>query len=554
MKVVIIGGVAGGATAAARLRRLNDKAEILLLERGKHISYANCGLPYYIGGEIPSQSGLIVQTPERFKERFNIDVRVMSEAVEIHPSLRTVLVRDYAKNAEYWETYDELILSPGAEPVKPPIPGTGDKRIFTLRSLSDAVKIREYILTPGVKRAVVVGGGFIGVETAENLVRAGLKVSIVEMGDHLIPPLDYDVAAEIHAYLKNKSYSIDLHLNTAVKAFYSREGGISAELTDGKILEADMAILAAGVIPDTSLAESAGVERGGRGVILVDEHMRTNVPHIYAVGDAVEVKNAVTGQPAYIPLAGPANKQGRIAADNICGIRSAYKGTQGSSILKFFDITAASTGLNERAAASAGFDYDKTYIRTYSHATYYPGAEQMLIKTVFEKKTGRILGAQIVGGSGVDKRCDLFAVAVRAKMTAQDLTEMELCYAPPFSSAKDPVNITGYAIENILTGKVRQFHWNQIPAISADENAVILDVRTEAERKQGFIANSVHVPLDELREMLRKLDKSKAYYVHCRTGLRSYIACRILAKNGFDCYNLAGGYVLYETVTSGLAQ
>lgn len=549
MKIIIVGGVAGGASAAARLRRLDEEAEIILLERGGFISFANCGLPYYIGGET-SGADLTVQTPESFRARFNVDVRTLNEAVEIDAENKSVLVRDSSNGREYRENYDKLVLSPGAEPVRPQIKGVDDRRVFTLRTIPDADKIRAFVEENSPKRALVVGGGFVGLETAENLMKLGLEVTIVEFADHIIAPLDFDTAAEVQNYLRLKG--VNLWLRRAVKALYPTKKIIGAELDDRTVLEAEMVVLAVGVRPDTEIAKKAGLATNERGAIKVDGRMRTSDPNIYAVGDAVAVTNAVTGKEAYIPLAGPANKQGRIAADNICGLESAYNGSQGSGILKFFDLAAASTGLNESAAKSAGIDCDKVYVRTASHAPYYPGAEQMLIKTLFEKKSGRILGAQVVGGSGADKRCDLLAVAVRNKLTAFDLTEMELCYAPPFSSAKDPVNVVGFAIENILTGKVRQFHWNEIPAILANENAILLDVRTEAEYAAGNIAGARNIPLDNLRERLGELDKSKTIYVHCRSGQRSYLACRILTQNGFDCLNLAGGYLLYESATKNL--
>lgn len=549
MKIVIVGGVAGGASAAARLRRLDEKAEIVLLERGEFISFANCALPYYIGGITP-ESALAVQTPESFRARFNVDVRTLNEAVKIDAQNKSVLVRDHASGAEYREAYDKLILSPGAEPVRPPIKGADDSRVFTLRTIPDANKIRAFAEENSPKRAIVVGGGFVGLETAENLMRLGLEVTIVEFAEHIMAPLDTDTAAEIQNYLRLKG--VNLWLKHAVKAFYPTKKIIGAELDDRTVLEAEMVVLAVGVRPDTEIAKAAGLEVNGRGAIKTDRRMRTSDPDIYAVGDAVAVNNAVTGGEAYMPLAGPANKQGRIAADNICGIGGVYNGSQGSSILKFFDLTAASTGLNESAAKAANIDYDKVYIRAPSHAAYYPGAETMLIKTLFEKKTGRILGAQVVGGSGADKRCDLLAAAVHNKLTAFDLSEMELCYAPPFSSAKDPLNVAGFAIENILTGKVRQFHWDEIPAVLADKNAILLDVRTAAEYASGNIAGARHIPLDSLRGRLGELDKSKTVYVHCQSGLRSYLACRILAQNGFDCLNLAGGYRLYESVMKNL--
>lgn len=551
MKTVIVGGVAGGASAAARLRRLDEKAQIILLERGEYISYANCGLPYYIGGEITDKNALTLQTPESFRERFAVDVRVRHEATAIDAARKVVLVRDVVNGNDYEESYDKLILSPGAEPVRLPLPGMEDARIFTLRTIPDTFRIHEQIQDTRPKTAVVVGGGFIGLEMAENLTRAGVSVTVVEIMDHVIGTLDYDMACEVHSYLRHKG--VGLLLGRAVKAFHPDEALLEVELDNGDILRAEMVLMSVGVRPDTALAQRAGLKTNIRGAILVDGHMRTSDEHIYAVGDAVEVRHLVSGAPAHIPLAGPASKQGRIAADNICGIESVYRGTQGSSILKLFGLAVASTGLNESAAKAAGLDYDKIYTYSASHATYYPGASNILIKTLFEKQTGRILGAQLVGFDGVDKRCDVFATAIRAGMTAYDLAELELCYAPPFSSAKDPVNMAGFAIENLLTEKVRQFHWHDVASVRENDNALLLDVRTADEYAAGSIPGAVHIPLDSLRERIREIDRSKTLYVYCRTGLRSYIACRILSQNNFDCFNLSGGYRLYETVTDARA-
>lgn len=546
MKVVIVGGVAGGASAAARLRRLDEKAEIVLIERGEHISYANCGLPYYIGGEITDKNALTLQTPESFRARFAVDVRVWHEVVNINSTQKAVRVRELATGVEYEESYDTLILSPGAEPIRPPLPGIQDDRIFTLRTVPDTYRIHEQIQSAHPKTAVVVGGGFIGLEMAENLTHAGLSVQVVEFADHVMGPLDYDVACEVHRYLRDKG--VGLFLGRAVKAFHPHPENVEVELDNGESLTADMVILAVGVRPDTVLAKDTGLKVNERGSILVDEHMKTSDEHIYAVGDAVAVMNPISGLPVYVPLAGPANKQGRIAADNVAGLDSVYAGTQGSSILKLFDMTVASTGLNESAVKGSGLDYEKVYISPSSHATYYPGAETISMKVLFEKPSGRILGAQLVGGQGVDKRCDVLATAIRAGMTAYDLTKLELSYAPPFSSAKDPVNMVGFVIENLLTEKVTQFHWHDIASVLEDHNAVLLDVRTAEEHGKGAIPGAQHIPLDTLREKLTEMDRSKTWYVHCQSGIRSYIACRILSQNGFECCHLAGGYRLYETV------
>ena len=547
MKVVIVGGVAGGASAAARLRRLDESAEIIMFERGEYISFANCGLPYYIGGEITKKSALTLQTPQSFNARFNVDVRVNSEVTSIDPKAKTVTVRSKDRG-EYTESYDKLILSPGAAPIRPPMEGADNARVFTLRNIPDTIKIREYVEEEFPESAVVVGGGYIGVEMAENLKNAGVAVTIVELADHVIAPLDYDMACDVHRYLKEKG--VGLILKNGVQAIKEEGGKLKLTLSDGEI-ETDMVIMAVGVRPETALAKDAGLELNKRGAIVVNEHMLTSDPDIYAVGDAVEVTDFVTGEKAYIPLAGPANKQGRIAADNICGIPTTYKNTLGSAVLKIFDMTVATTGVNERAAKAAGLDYDKVYTYSNSHASYYPGSTGMSIKTLYEKGTGKILGAQIVGFDGVDKRCDVLATAIRAGMTAKDLTELELCYAPPFGSAKDPVNFVGYVIENTLAGRVKNFFWDDVAKLPRDGSVTLLDVRTDLERENGqYIEGFIHIPVDELRARAGELDKSKPVYIHCRTGLRSYVACCMLAGMGFDCYNLSGGWRLYESILS----
>lgn len=547
MKVVIVGGVAGGASAAARLRRLDESAEIIMFERGEYISFANCGLPYYIGGEITKKSALTLQTPQSFNARFNVDVRVNSEVTSIDPKAKTVTVRSKDRG-EYTESYDKLILSPGAAPIRPPMEGADNARVFTLRNIPDTIKIREYVEEEFPASAVVVGGGYIGVEMAENLKNAGVAVTIVELADHVIAPLDYDMACDVHRYLKEKG--VGLILKNGLQAIKEEGGKLKLTLSDGEI-ETDMVIMAVGVRPDTALAKDAGLELNKRGAIVVNEHMLTSDPDIYAVGDAVEVTDFVTGEKAYIPLAGPANKQGRIAADNICGIPTTYKNTLGSAVLKIFDMTVATTGVNERAAKAAGLNYDKVYTYSNSHASYYPGSTGMSIKTLYEKGTGKILGAQIVGFDGVDKRCDVLATAIRAGMTAKDLTELELCYAPPFGSAKDPVNFVGYVIENTLAGRVKNFFWDDVAKLPRDGSVTLLDVRTDLERENGqYIEGFIHIPVDELRARANELDKSKPVYIHCRTGLRSYVACCMLAGMGFDCYNLSGGWRLYESILS----
>lgn len=541
MKTIIIGGVAGGASAAARLRRLDETAEIIVLERGEYVSFANCGLPYYIGGVITNQNNLTLQTPESFRARFNIDVRVNNEALKINPETKTVLINDLKSGNSYTESYDNLILSPGAEPIIPNIDGINNDFVFTLRNIPDTLKIKEYIKSAMPKSAVVVGGGYIGVEMAENLKEAGLEVSIVELANHLIAPLDFDMATDVHRYIKSKG--INLYLNNGVKAIDNHK----VILQNGEI-NTDIVILSVGVRPETAFAQECGIKTNNRGSIIVDQNMRTNIPHIYAVGDALEVKDFITGNSAFIPLAGPANKQGRIAADNIAGISSEYNGTQGSAVLKLFDMTVATTGINEKSAEAAGIDYDKTYIYSGSHASYYPGANNMSIKALWDKKTLKILGVQIVGFEGVDKRMDVLATAIRLGAKITDLTELELCYAPPFSSAKDPVNMLGFVAENIVTGKIKQFFWDDVESLSRDGSVTLLDVRTATEVQRGKIDGFINIPLDSLREHISEIPKDKPVYVHCHSGLRSYIACRILMGNGYECFNLAGGWRLYESV------
>lgn len=541
MKTVIIGGVAGGASAAARLRRLDETAEIIILERGDYVSFANCGLPYYIGGVINDKNNLTLQTPESFRSRFNIDVRVNSEALNIDSKAKTVTVKNVKTGESYTESYDNLILSPGAEPIKPNIDGIDSDIVFTLRNIPDTLKIKQYIKNAKPKYAVVIGGGYIGVEMAENLREAGLKVSIVELADHLIAPLDFDMAADVHRYIKSKG--IELYLNNGLKAIDGR----TVILQNGKI-DTDMVIMSVGVRPETVLARECGIRTNQRGSIIVDGNMKTNIPNIYAVGDAIEVTDFITGNPAFIPLAGPANKQGRIAADNIVGISSEYNGTQGSAVLKLFDMTVATTGLNEKSAKAAGINYDKTYIYSGSHASYYPGANNMSIKALWDKKTLKIFGAQIIGFDGVDKRMDVLATAIRFGAKITNLTELELCYAPPFGSAKDPVNMLGFVAENIITGKIKQFFWHDIEILPRDGSVTLLDVRTVTEVSVGRIDGFINIPLDSLRERISEIPKNKPVYIHCHSGLRSYIACRILAGNGYDCFNLAGGWRLYESV------
>ncbi|MEG2396321.1 MAG: FAD-dependent oxidoreductase [Oscillospiraceae bacterium] len=547
MKVIIIGGVAGGASAAARLRRLDEKAEIIILERGGFISFANCGLPYYIGDEITDKSLLTLQTPQSFKARFNIDVRIKNEVVEINPILNTVTVKKLLDGSTYSESYDKLILSPGAEPIKPANLDMTSKKVFTLRNIPDTMKIKDYINEKSPKSAMVVGGGYIGVEMAENLRKLNINVTIVELSDHLISPLDFDMATDVQKYLQE--CGIGLILNNGVKSISDDGTQLNVTLQNGEI-STDMLIMAVGVRPEGSLAKKCGINLNERGAIKTDRHMKTNIDNIYAVGDAVEIENFITKEAGIIPLAGPANKQGRIAADNICGFSSEYNGTQGSAVLKIFDMTVATTGLNESTANAAGINFDKTYIYSSSHASYYPNAQNMSIKVLWEKDSYKLLGAQIIGFDGVDKRMDILASAIRFGAKVTDLTELELCYAPPFSSAKDPVNMVGFVAENVITGKLKQFFWNDVEKLPRDGSVTLLDVRTKSEVARGKIDGFFNIPLDLLREHINEIPKGKPVYIHCHSGLRSYIACRMLCGYGYDCYNLAGGYRLYEAVVN----
>ncbi len=545
MKVVIVGGVAGGATAAARIRRLDEQAEIVVFERSGFVSYANCGLPYYIGGVIVDEEELTLQTPESFWSRFRIRVKTKHEVTDIHPEEKTVSVKDLVSGKEWKEPYDKLVLSPGAKPARPDIPGIDGEKIFTLRTVEDTFRIHQYVETAGPKSAVMVGGGYIGIETAENLREKGLEVTIIQRPKQLMNTLDYDMASFVHNRVRKAG--IGLRLGSGVTGF-RQEGGQVVTQVDGEEIAADMVLMAIGVTPDTKLAEMAGLEQGLKGSIVVNDRMETSVPDIYAVGDAVQVKHSVTGKDVVIPLAGPANKQGRIAADNICGGDSRYQGSMGSSIIKVFNQTVAGTGLTEKAAAAAGIDYDSVVLSPASHATYYPGAKTMTMKVVFEKDTLRLLGAQIVGAEGVDKRIDVLATAIAAGVRADKLKDLDLAYAPPYSSAKDPVNMAGFMIENLAEGKVRQYHWDEAADVPADGSVTLLDARTPREYARGHIDGYINIPVDDLRDRLAELDPSKPVYVICQTGLRSYIACRILAQKGFDCYNFSGGYRFYSSV------
>ena len=548
MKVIIIGGVAGGATTATRLRRLDESAEIIILERGHYISFANCGLPYYIGNVIRDKQDLLLQTPRSFKERFNIDVRIKSEAIKIDRENKKVLIKNLLTNEEYEETYDKLVLSPGAEPINP-FKGINDKKIFTLRNVDDSVKIKDYIKNNNPQSICIIGGGYIGVEIAENIRNYANnydtyfpKISIIERASHLIPPLDEDMAGFVHNILKRND--IDIFLETNVNSI-SNTLSIQIEDMNNKNtqeISADLIILSMGVRPESKLAEDAELTLNSKKSIIVNEHMKTSDENIYALGDVVQVTNYVTKTPAYIPLAGPANRQARVVANNICGKPGKYAGTLGSSILKIFDYNLAMTGINEVTCKLNNIPYKKMIITPNSHATYYPGATQTTIKAIYEPETGKILGAQIWGQDGVDKLADILATSIRMNLNAQDLSELELCYAPPFSSAKSPINLLGNSIENEMDGLVSNIYVEDLKEkIDNNENPYILDVRTKFEYSLGHLRNVIHIPLDSLRENLDKLDKSKEIYVHCHTGLRSYIACRILKQNGFNVKNIIGG-------------
>ena len=545
-RIVIVGGVAGGATAAARIRRLDESAKITVFERSGYVSYANCGLPYYVGGAIEDREELTLQTPESFMSRFNVEVRVRHEVTAIHPERHTVSVRRLVDGEVFEQPYDALLLAPGAKPVVPPLPGIDGDRLFTLRTVEDTLRIRNWIVENRPRSAVLVGGGFIGVELAENLVEAGLEVTIVDLQPQLMNQLDPDMAAFVHAKLRSRG--VKLMLGRGVAGFEATDSGVRVRLDGDSSLTADMAVLAIGVSPDTALAREAGLKLGIRGSIAVDDHMRTSEPDIYAVGDAVQVKNFVTGEDALIALAGPANRQARVAADNICGLDSRYSGSQGSSVIKVFDMTVASTGINEKAARAAGIDCDKVFLSPASHAGYYPGGTVMTMKVLFERGSWRLLGAQIVGRDGVDKRIDVIATALRAGMSARALEELDLAYAPPYSSAKDPVNMAGFMVDNLARGLVEQIHWHDVAGLPRDGSVTLLDVRTPQEYARGHVEGFVNIPVDELRDRISELPEGRPVVAMCQSALRSYIACRILSQRGFACKNVSGGYRLWETV------
>ena len=550
MKVVIVGGVAGGATAAARIRRLDEQAEIVVFERSGYISYANCGLPYYIGNVITDPEELTLQTPESFFSRFRVDMKVRHEVTAIHPKRKTVSVKNLETDEVFEESYDKLILSPGAKPTQPRLPGVGIDKLFTLRTVEDTFRIKEYINQNHPKSAVLAGGGFIGLELAENLRELGMDVTIVQRPKQLMNPFDADMASMIHSEMRK--HGVKLALGYTVEGFEERNGGVDVLLKDNAPLHADMVVLAIGVTPDTALARKAGLELGIKGSIVVNDRMETSVPDIYAAGDAVQVKHYVTGEDALISLAGPANKQGRIIADNICGGDSRYLGSQGSSVIKVFDMTAATTGINETNARKAGLDVDTVILSPMSHAGYYPGGKVMTMKVVFEKGTYRLLGAQIVGYDGVDKRIDVLATAIHAGLKATQLKDLDLTYAPPYSSAKDPVNMAGFMIDNISKG-LKQWHLHDADKLPRDGSVTLLDTRTAREYSSGHIEGFVNIPVDELRERLDEIEPGKPVYVICQSGLRSYIATRILEGYGYEAYNFAGGFRFYDAVVNDRA-
>ena len=546
MKIVIVGGVAGGATAAARIRRLDEQAQIIVFERSGYVSYANCGLPYYIGDVITDPEALTLQTPESFFKRFRVTMKVHHEVTALHPERKTVSVKNLTTGEVFEESYDKLILSPGAKPTQPKLPGIDMEKVFTLRTVEDTFRLKKYIETKKPTSAVLAGGGFIGLELAENLKDLGIDVTIVQRPKQLMNPFDADMASFIHNEIRK--HGVKLLLGRTVEGFEEKGETIRVLLKDEQPLHADLVVLAIGVTPDTHLAKEAGLQLGIKDSIVVNDRMETSIPDIYAAGDAVMVKHYVTGRDALISLAGPANKQGRIIADNICGGDSHYLGSQGSSVIKVFDLTAATTGINETNARKAGLDVDTVILSPMNHAGYYPGGKVMTMKVVFEKNTYRLLGAQIVGYEGVDKRIDVLSTAIHANLKATSLQDLDLAYAPFYSSAKDPVNMAGFMIDNIANGILKQWHLSDLTSILQDSNATLLDVRTISEYAHSHIEGFKNIPVDELRDHLSEIEKDKPVYVICQSGLRSYIATRILSQNGYDAYNFAGGFRFYEAV------
>lgn len=546
MKILIIGGVAGGATAATRLRRLSEENEVIIFEKGQYVSFANCGLPYHISGTIDKRDALLLQTPESLNERYNLDVRVLTEVLSINKEEKTISVKNLKTEEIYIESYDKLLLSPGAEPIKPPFEGINSDKIYTLRNIPDMDKIVEK--TKNAQNFVVVGGGFIGLEVAENLIEAGKSVKLVELGNQVMAPVDFDIASFVHEKAKQKN--LELLLNVGVEKFNDKGETIEVFLNNGTYVETDAVILAIGVKPETKLAVEAGLEIGETRGILVNEFLQTSNPDIYAVGDAIEVAHFINNKKVLIPLAWPANRQGRIVADNIVlGNQYKYSGSLGSSILKFFELSVASTGLNEKTLKKFGIPYKTAIVTRGHHAGYYPGAKNMVLKLIFDEN-GKIFGAQAVGEAGVDKRIDVIATAIKGNLTVYDLPEIEITYAPPYNSAKDPVNIAGYTAENILKGDLEMVNYDEFWDFVKENNAVILDVRTSKEFSGGAIEGAININVDDLRENLQNLDKNKVYAIYCQVGLRGYLANRIMRNNGFRAVNLNGGYNLWAKVNS----
>lgn len=550
MKYIIIGAVAGGASTAARLRRLDEKAEIVIFERGQYISYANCGLPYYIGNVIKDRNKLFVQTPASFGLRFNIDIRVSTEVTAINPAEKAITAINLTTGEEYTETYDKLILSPGASPIRPTLPGIHQPGIFTVRNVADTDYIKEYITHSEARKAVIIGAGFIGLEMAENFHELGLHVSVVEMSNQILAPVDFPIAALAQKHLREKG--IDLHLNTAVTGFVKDGTGLKVQLSDSTALQADVVILSIGVKPDTKLAEMAGLKLGTAKGIYVNEYLQTSDPDIYAVGDAIEFPNPISGQSMITYLAGPANKQGRICANNlVSGNKHIYKGSINTAIVKMFDFTIGVAGMAAKHLQKAGISHIVSTIHGNSHAGYYPGAQLMTIQIVFSPVTGQLLGAQVIGREGVDKRMDVLATIIKNEGTIYDLTEIEHAYAPPFSSAKDPVNMAGFVAENILLDKLKVIQCTALESVTTDHTLV--DVRTATEYAGGTIQGALNIPVDEIRTRLNEIPLDKPVYIFCQQGLRGYLAQRILVQNGFDnVTNVSGGYLLWKACSAEL--
>ncbi|MFZ0445596.1 MAG: FAD-dependent oxidoreductase [Bacillus sp. (in: firmicutes)] len=543
-KVIIIGGVAGGATAAAKLRRISEEVEIIVIERGEYISFANCGLPYYIGGTITDRSKLLVQTVEGMSGRFNMDIRNLSEAVKIDHENKKVIIKNLRNDKVYEESYDKLLLSPGASPIVPPIPGLKENEtLFTLRNIPDTDRIKKYVDDHKPEKAVVIGGGFIGIEMAENLVDRGIEVTMIEMSQQVMAPIDIEMASLLHTHIREKG--VNLIIGNGVQSF--EDQGRKVILADGTEVATNMTILSIGVRPENQLAKEAGLELGARGHIVVNEFLQTSQEDIYAVGDAIEVVDYINGQKAAIALAGPANRQGRIAAKNMMGGSEKYQGTLGSSVAKVFDLTVASTGNNEKTLKRYEIPYEVLHIHPSSHAGYYPGAAQMSMKLIFDKETGKIYGAQAIGADGVEKRIDVIATAIKGGLTVEDLTNVELCYAPPYSSAKDPVNMAGYVATNLVEGELEHIQWHEVDEIIAN-GGLVIDVREPIEREFGFIKSSINIPLDQLRNRLEEIPQDQTVYVSCQVGLRGYLASQILKNNGYSVKNVDGGWKTYSSV------